>query len=180
MSKQPRTYSTKRLELVAATLEHINAELLEPNLLSQLLNAEVTPEWPPGEYDKNAQEYFRDLLIKDEDNLIGWLSWYVIKKSTDNDPAVLIAAGGYTGLPDESGIIEIGYSVVPSHQRKGYATELVEALVSIAIKDPRVKKIIARTTIANEGSCSVLKRAGFNTTGLPDSKNNILYEKNIN
>jgi RimJ/RimL family protein N-acetyltransferase len=175
-NKEIRSYHTERLELIPATLEHINAELNDLNLFATLLNAEVSPEWPPGEYDKNAQEYFRDLLIKGGENLAGWLGWYAIKPPEEKQSAVLIGAGGYFGPPSDTGEIEIGYSVVPSYQKKGYATEIVKALVDIANTDSRVKRILARTTDSNNASCTVLEKNGFKLVSR-DLENNILYEK---
>lgn len=179
MNKKIKSYSTERLELIAATLEHINAELKSPNLLAQILNVEVSSEWPPGEYDKNAQEYFRDQLIKCGEDLVGWLSWYAIKRASEKQSAVLIAAGGYFGPPSETGEVEIGYSVVPSYRRKGYATEFVQALVDMAKKDSRVKRIVARTTDSNKASCIVLEKVGFINVGSLDAENNMLFEKII-
>jgi RimJ/RimL family protein N-acetyltransferase len=176
MNNNIKSYHTERLELIAATLEHINAELNDLNFFASMLNAEVNPEWPPGEYDKNAQEYFRDLLLKGGEDLVGWLGWYAIKPSNENRPAVLIGAGGYFGPPSESGEIEIGYSVVPSYQKKGYATEIVKALVEIAGKDSRVKRISARTTDSNKASCTVLEKNGFKLVSR-DLEHNILFEK---
>jgi len=176
MNNKIRSYHTERLELIAATLVHINAELNDINLFSTMLNAVVNNEWPPGEYDKNAQEYFRDLLLKSGENLVGWLGWYAIKPSEEKQPAVLIGAGGYFGPPSETGELEIGYSVVPSYKKKGYATEIVKALVAIASKDSRVKRILARTTDSNIASCKVLEKNGFKQIS-QDLENNILFEK---
>ena len=43
---------------------------------------------------------------------------------------MLVAAGGYFG-PPAGGSVEIGYSVIPEARERGYATELVEALVHV-------------------------------------------------
>lgn len=178
VNSEIRSYHTERLILIAATLEHINAELNDLNYFASLLNAEVSPEWPPGEYDKDAQEYFRDLLIKGGEDLEGWLGWYALKPPDENQSAVLIGAGGYFGPPSEIGEIEIGYSVMPSFQNKGYATEMVRALVEIALKDSRVKKISARTTVSNKASCKVLEKNGFKSF-IRSIENHILYEKKL-
>jgi [ribosomal protein S5]-alanine N-acetyltransferase len=179
MNKQIQAYSTERLELIATSLVHINSELNSPNLLAQILNVEISTEWPPGEYDRNAQEYFRDQLKKRGEDLVGWLNWYAVKRASEKQPAILIAAAGYFGPPSEYGDVEIGYSVIPSYQGKGYATEIVQALVEIAKKDSRVKRIVARTTDSNKASCIVLEKTGFINVGSCDSENNILFEKII-
>lgn len=172
-------YSTKRLDLVAATLAHLDAELESNDKLAGLLNVVVTPEWPPGEYDRSLIEYFRGMMLEREEELTGWLGWYAIKRKTDEEPAVLVAAGGYCGSPSEKGEVEIGYSVTPANQRKGYATEIVNALVEIAREDSRVKRIIGRTTDANKPSKIVLERNGFHLIGSANDEGLILYELNV-
>jgi hypothetical protein len=47
--------STDRLELVATTFDHIRAEMEAPERLESLLNAQVEPSWPPGEYALNGK-----------------------------------------------------------------------------------------------------------------------------
>ena len=48
---------TPRLTLIATTLAHIEAELATPDRLGILLDAHVSPTWPPGEYDRDALEF---------------------------------------------------------------------------------------------------------------------------
>ncbi|MGX9364520.1 hypothetical protein ACTVJH_00570 [Desulfoplanes sp. PS50] len=42
--------------------EIVSAELEAPEQLASLLNAEIETGWPPGEYDRDAQEFVRDRL----------------------------------------------------------------------------------------------------------------------
>ncbi len=178
MSKQLKKYSTERLDLIAADLELVNAELNSINDLAKLLNAKVGNDWPPGEYDRGAQEYFKDQFIKYGEKIIGWQGWYAVKSETQNEPPILIAAAGYFGPPSESGDIEIGFSVCPLYHGNGYATEIVNALIEIAGKDRRVKRIIARTTENNRASRKVLEKTGFQYVGFVD-EDKILFEKMI-
>ena len=53
---------TNRLELIAATMGHVCAELEAPESLAALLHAWAEPGWPPGVYDRNAQEFFLNRL----------------------------------------------------------------------------------------------------------------------
>jgi hypothetical protein len=50
---------SRRLTLIASTLVHLRTELESPEQLASLLNAVVSPEWPTGEYDRDAMEFFR-------------------------------------------------------------------------------------------------------------------------
>jgi [ribosomal protein S5]-alanine N-acetyltransferase len=151
---------TKRLEIVAATLEHLCAELDSPTQLEKLLCAAIPEGWPPGEYDRPAIEFFRDRLAESP-SMAGWLTWYAIERASDGRAARLVAAGGYCGPPDADGSVEIGYSVVQDCRSRGIATELVAALVGHALSFSEVRRVVAQTRVDNVGSIIVLDRCGF-------------------
>jgi len=69
---------TGRLLLVAATPDHLRAELESPSKLGFLLHADVPGDWPPGEYDRNAQEFFRGRMEQAEPSALGWYVWYAV------------------------------------------------------------------------------------------------------
>jgi ribosomal-protein-alanine N-acetyltransferase len=71
---------------------------------------------------------------------------------------------GFIRPPDAAGEIEVGYSVVPSRRRRGYATEALRALVAWAFDQPTVTAIVAGTDPENAPSQRVLRSAGFNVT----------------
>lgn len=169
-------YKTKRLDLVASELEHINAELESLNQLGRLLEADIPSGWPPGEYDRGAQEFFRGKMIEGGEASAGWYGWYAIRSSEDKSKRTVVAAAGFYGPPTETGEVEIGYSVVDAFKNKGYATEIVESLVIIAFSNPDVKRILARATPHNPASQSVLKKAGFNQSALVDEEGNLIFE----
>ncbi len=153
--------TSNRLELIAATLDHVCAELEATERLASLLNAHVEPGWPPGEYDRDAQVYFRDRLKEGGAAVIGWYCWYVLRHGSPCQKPVLVGAGGYFGPPNEEGVVEIGFSIMPAWRNLGYATELAELLVRNAFSDGRVRKVIAHTKPANLASCRVLEKGGF-------------------
>ncbi len=152
---------TKRLELVAATLRHVEAELEGPGALAALLGVPVPDGWPPGEYDRSALEYFREQL-KAAPEAVGWYGWYAITRGVDRPS--LVAAAGYLG-PPRDGLVEIGYSVVPDARGRGYAREIVSALVAQAFEQPEVGEVIAHTTDENMASRRVLLACGFEDVG---------------
>ncbi len=168
--------STNHLDLVAATLDHVNAELESPRHLASLLNAVVESDWPPGEYDRNAQEFFRDRLKEGGAEVVGWYGWYALRREGRDEPSVLVGAGGYFGPPGETGEVEIGLSVMPAWQGLGFATEIVMALIENAFKDIRVNRIIARTTLENLASCRLLEKCGFRHVAKDETSGNILFE----
>jgi len=155
---------TERLDLIAAALVHIEAELESPQRLAGLLNARVPEGWPPGEYDRPAIEFFRNCLIENP-GAEGWYGWYAIERPTGGGQATLLGAGGYFGPPDADGVVEIGYSILPAFGGRGFATELVRALVARAFSTGGIRRVIAHTHPGNVGSVKVLERSGFVPAG---------------
>ena len=151
---------SSRLSLVAATLRHVEAELEGAASLAVLIGAAVPASWPPGEYDRNAQEYFRDRLAAASPADAGWFGWYAITDSAPFTTPTLVAAAGFVGPPDADGTAEIGYSVVPEATGLGFATEAVQALLAWALRSG-ASRVIAHTTPSNEASVAVLHRCGF-------------------
>ena len=150
-----------RLTLIASTLAHLRTELESPEQLSRLFNAVVSPAWPTGEYDRDAMEFFRARLEEGGAAVEGWYGWYAVRAADQEGPRALVGGAGYFGPPDESGTVEVGYSVLPEWQRRGYASEMVQTLVDHAFTFANVERIIAHTTEANPASIAVLLRCGF-------------------
>lgn len=155
---------TDRLDLIAATLDHLNAELSSVASLEASLGVGIPEGWPPGEYDSSAMEFFRDRLMSDSSGL-GWYSWYAVLRASDAGPSILIGAGGYLGPPANDGDIEIGYSIVPRFEGQGFATELVRALVDHAFASGTVRRVLAHANPANSSSMRVLEKNGFHMAG---------------
>jgi RimJ/RimL family protein N-acetyltransferase len=173
----PPELESARLMLVAATLEHVRTELDAPERLASLLGAEVSGDWPTGEYDRDAMEFFRERLEVGGEAAAGWYGWYAVRAADADGPRALVGAGGYFGPPDEDGRVEIGYSVLPGWQRRGYASELVQALVTQAFGFPRVQLVVAHTTAENAASVKVLARCGFVQAGPGADPGTIRFER---
>ncbi len=174
-SPRPLTLATARLDVVAATLDHVHAELDGRERLAALLHADVEAGWPPGEYDRDAQKFFRDRLCEGGAEVVGWYTWYALRRG-GSQRAVLIGAAGFMGPPSEEGDAEIGFSFVPAWRGQGYATELVGALLTWAFDDPRVCRILAHTTAQNAASWRVLEKSGFHPAGRVDESQTIRLE----
>lgn len=160
--------TTNRLVLIAATCDHINAELESNAKLAMLLNAEISSNWPPGEYDRNAQEYFKARLEDGGLPVSGWYVWYALLPETPDRPSTLIGSAGYFGPPTPKGDVEIGFSVMGKWQNKGYATEIAKALIANAFRDNRTFKVVAHALPDNLPSCRVLMKCGFHYVGIDE------------
>ncbi len=151
--------STERLVLQAATIDLANAELSSLESLGTLLHAIVPAGWPPGEYDRSAQEFFLERLEQGAERALGWYSWYALHQNGES--RTLIGAGGFLGPPDDNGLVEIGFSIHSDWRGRGLATEMASELVVFAFEDDRVRGIIGNTTRGNVASCKVFRHLGF-------------------
>lgn len=142
------------IKLIPTTLEHLDAEDLSVHDLCRILDLKQPLEWPPEHNDAATRNWFRNRLIE-APHEAHWGSYYVC----DNEN--LIGLAGYHGPPDDSGGIEIGYSVIPSQQRQGYASQAVDKLCDMAFNDPRVSYIKAETLPHLLPSQAVLIKCGF-------------------
>jgi ribosomal-protein-alanine N-acetyltransferase len=92
---------------------------------------------------------------------VGWYGWYAIRRRTAVQAAALVGVAGFIGPPDASGVVELGFSVLPSLRGQGHATEMAAALVDYALAQPAVELVIAHAHITNRPSISVLLSSGF-------------------
>ena len=92
-----------------------------------------------------------------------WLHYLVV---TDAARPTLVGTAGYKGPPFE-GVVEIGYSIVPSWRRRGLATEACEALVEAAWRRG-ADAVLAHTLPELEPSIGVLRKLGFAPSETPE------------
>ncbi|MFC1719677.1 GNAT family N-acetyltransferase [Pseudomonadota bacterium] len=165
-----------RLTLVASTATHVRTELETPGQLANLLGAVVSPAWPTGEYDRDAMEFFLARFEEGGESAEGWYGWYALGPHDEPGPRSLLGAGGYFGPPDADGTVEVGYSVLPEWQRRGYASEIVRLLVRHAFTFSRTRRIIAHTAENNLASIKVLLRNGFQQVGAGTEAGTLRFE----
>ncbi len=140
-----------RVTLVPATVALVDAELEGAERLAGLIGASLPPDWPPEHHDRATLEHTRDAL--GEPGAAGWwLHYFVFDEQ-------LAGVGGFVG-PPRDGVVEIGYSVVPSMQRRGIATAAVAGLIERA-RDRGAHTITANTLPELEPSIGVLRKLGF-------------------
>ncbi len=78
----------------------------------------------------------------------------------------LIGDIGIHFLPDDEKQLEIGFTVKPSEQGKGYATEAVRALLDYAFKNLRKHRVTASVDPRNAASIRLLEKIGMRQEGL--------------
>lgn len=169
-----KSIHTTRLELVPATVPLLEADVQRSDYLATQLKASIPPDWPPSELAE-VLPYFLQALQRDPD-LDRWWMYYWVAKGSEEAPRALIGSGGFRGEPTEDGTVEIGYGVLASHQRRGYATEAVRAMAAHAFRERRVKRIVADTMTDNQASIHVLEKIGFRCIGEGAEAGTIRFE----
>ncbi|RSK43729.1 GNAT family N-acetyltransferase [Hymenobacter rigui] len=152
---------TPRLTLIAASRALLTAEISKPHYFPILLGAELPAHWPPGEYDRDAQQFFLDQLTAGGRDAAGWYGWYaILRAGTEAPKNTIVGAGGFHGPPIDA-TAEIGFSVADDWQGRGIGKELVAGLVRHAADTGMVRYLTARTPPANDAARRTLEANGF-------------------
>lgn len=75
--------------------------------------------------------------------------------------AAIVGFGGFKSIPDSQRTVEIGYSVAPSYQERGFATSAARQLIEIAFESKQVDCVYAHTLAERNASVSVLTKCGM-------------------
>jgi RimJ/RimL family protein N-acetyltransferase len=161
--------------LAAATLTLARAELQDRARFATLLGVELPAAWPPPLNDEESIEWTVQLL-EDDPKSVGWGPWYFVL-CPPGAPRLVIGNGGFKGRPTPDGTVEVGYSIVEEHQRRGLAPEAVEALVGWAFSHPEVRRVVAQTFPDLRASVRVLEKCDFVFMGPGFEEGTILFER---
>lgn len=166
---------TPRLELIRAWADPVRAAARDDRArLAALLDADVPADWP-HEFLGDALPHMADALERQPPQ-DGYTMWFVVQR----EPRVLIGTAGLKSPPND-GRVDIGYGVVASFRRRGYAGEATRRLIDMAFEDPAVNRIVAETMPDLTASIRVLEKCGFvqvaaGVTGFSGEEGVIQYE----
>lgn len=162
----PRTDSiaTPRLRLLPTTEADLRASQDGNGSFAQSMGCTVPDTWPPEHFDADAVLFMLDWMRRKPADA-QWGFYCIELPADDGGAGTLIGAGGFKGAPDADGIVEIGYSVLPKFQRRGFALEAVRGWVDFAFTQPKVQMICAHTLAKGAASIGVLTKAGFKQIG---------------
>lgn len=174
----PLIAHTPRLLILAASRALLTAELHKPQYFPVLLGAVLPADWPPGDYDREAMQYFLEKLTEGGRDAAGWYGWYALRKAEGDTPRTLVGTGGFMGPPDAAGTAEIGYSIAADWRGRGLGTELVGGLVQQAAATGQVRRLVARARADNPTSQQVLVRNDFALVG-PAEEGYLRFERAV-
>ncbi|MER7756959.1 GNAT family N-acetyltransferase [Kitasatospora sp. NPDC097643] len=104
--------------------------------------------------------YRADQLAKDP-SAAPWIT----RAAVSEPDGTVIGDAGFHGPPDEAGMVEVGYSVVPGYRRQGYARAMLTALLVRAAAEPGVRTVRARIRSDNAASLATIAGFGFTRVG---------------
>ncbi|NLF70484.1 MAG: GNAT family N-acetyltransferase [Candidatus Anammoximicrobium sp.] len=167
------TIRLERLELIAATAELLQAED-DLRQLAQSLQADVPGNWPTPLYDRDARQVFLR-IVSENSEAVGWTAWYILLRDGAGG-RTLIGAIGACGLPDDTGTIVIGYSLLDQFHGKGYATEALHGFLEWGKSHPRLRRVVADTFPDLAASIRVLEKSGFVRCGAGTDEGSMRFE----
>ncbi|GAA3101399.1 GNAT family N-acetyltransferase [Streptomyces rectiviolaceus] len=88
---------------------------------------------------------------------------------------VAVGGMGFHGPPDEEGVAEVGYDLVPAARGRGYASEALRSLSDRALAHPELTTLLAVIEPENVASQAVVTRAGYTRTS--DRENLHAYQR---
>lgn len=104
-------------------------------------------------------QWLRDLRAASGQDPWRW-GFFVVERERRS----VIGSAGFKGPPDDAGVVEIAYGIVPDSQGRGYATEAAQALVHFAVETGGARLILAHTLPVPNASTRVLLKCGFQRT----------------
>ncbi|HZU67825.1 MAG TPA: GNAT family N-acetyltransferase [Ktedonobacteraceae bacterium] len=158
---------TQRLKLLPFTLELKKVTLANRARLAEMLGVAIPDDWP-GPDLLEALPFFVEAMEKDPAGLV-W-DGIIIHKADQ----VAIGGIGFHGAPDEAGMVEIGYNIIPAYEGQGYATEMARCVINWAFQTPNIQVITAECLDDNIGSIRVLEKVGMHR--LPPEGNRLKWE----
>ncbi len=147
--------STERLLL--RPLDRLTLLNISKGMISgpSLDGTKVSNGWPLSDLLEAVPVMFNDL--SDDPSSFGWHAWVVADKATKE----VLGDVGFKGPPDENGVVEIGFSILPKFRMRGYAKEAVRVLIDHAFVSDKVRAVMAECDADNVASIMLLRASGF-------------------
>jgi RimJ/RimL family protein N-acetyltransferase len=81
------------------------------------------------------------------------------------DAGAVVGHIGCHGAPDDSGVVEVGYSVDPAFRRRGHAKAMLAQELERLDRDPRVQVVRVAIAPTNAASLGTIAGLGFTHVG---------------
>jgi len=135
----------------------VNLRVVEKEDLALVVEWINNPEYV-GDYQPFSQKS-RTELERQYDKPASEEKWFFIEKKDGSKI-------GSIGHFQAGGLLEIGYSLIPSERGKGFCTEAVKIMVDYLFLSRDTRRIQAHTDTRNVASQKVLEKVGFKKEGV--------------
>ena len=153
--------STDRLTLAPLTAEALDALVVGDRArLEALTGARFSEPLQPPPLMADALPFMRDRL-RAEPREVGWWAWLIVVRATRE----AVGSVGLGGRPDAEGAVLMGYSIYPSFEGRGYATEAARALAAWALGQVDVACVRATIPSGHAPSLRVAEKVGMRQVG---------------
>ena len=126
----------------------------EHSVVRTMPGISLPDDWPAKDLMGILPWYVNQL--KSDPGLYGWGIWLMVDSSSKE----VIGDIGFKGKP-ENGAVEIGYSVIPTRQRQGYAFEAASAIIDWAFGHKEVSIVKGECEKNNIPSIRILEKLGM-------------------
>ncbi|CAN5531785.1 hypothetical protein BH24CHL4_BH24CHL4_08020 [soil metagenome] len=142
--------------------------LLPVEALEALLSGSLGPastfagvQLPPFFLEQIQLWQFRLDQARTDPAATPWLVRAVFGQPAD----AVVGHAGFHGPPDERGMVEIGYSILPNYRRRGYGRAAACQLLHIAAKSTDVSVVRASVSPGNVASLALVRSLRFKQVG---------------
>jgi RimJ/RimL family protein N-acetyltransferase len=163
---------TSRLSLIAITPEMLLSEKNGDGRLGELIQCVIPTNWPLTDWEPHVFDFLLTQLAEHPEQL-GWPR-YVSFVPPDGRRTLIGTLGAFTKTANPSEC-EIGYSILPPYEGRGFATEGVKALIDYLRADERLESVIAHTFPSIPGSIRVMEKCGLTFDGEGEEAGTIRY-----
>jgi RimJ/RimL family protein N-acetyltransferase len=169
-STPPDVLAGPRLDLVLVTIEQLLARAAADGPVP-LGHPDPTDVLHP---DRAPLSYRVPQVLADPSSN-PWLLRLVVLRATGE----IVGYVNFHAPPDETGMVEIGYTIIEAHRGHGYATEAARILWSYAASHPDVRTLRATVAPDNASSRRIIEAAGLVHVGEQDDPEDgleLIYE----
>jgi RimJ/RimL family protein N-acetyltransferase len=179
MAESDALITSERLELPLlslAQLDRVAAGDGEP--LARAVEARVSNEWVA---EVRWLAGMRARQVREHPADAPWLLRAIIR-SEAGAPREAIGYLNFHAGPNERGMVEVGYTLLPAYRGQGYAIEAVRAAFDWATREHGIRRFRASVAPDNERSYNLISKLGFVRTGEqwdPEDGLELVYELEV-
>ncbi len=147
---------SERLRIIPLNLEHFRLMLAGMDKMENALGLNSSAILLDEETQKAMEGLYKQAL-DNRDKYLWYTNWQIIL----NDGNISVGSACFKGAPGITGEVEIGYGLNDSYRGRGYMAEAIRAIVTWALEQEGVFRVVAETDKKNIASQKVLWRSGF-------------------